>query len=189
MSRFVQLHLLVSYPPSNLNRDDTGRPKSAIVGEVNRLRISSQSLKRAWRTSDMFEQALNGYIGVRTKEMGEQVFSRLLEKGVSEKNAREWAKAIAGRFGKLKSDKKAENNEDLHIEQLAHFSPDELSAIRSLVEKLAETNTAPTEEDLDLLRKLKQAVDIAMFGRMLASSPAHNVEAAEIGRASCRERV
>ena len=178
MSRFVQLHLLVSYPPSNLNRDDTGRPKSAIVGEVNRLRISSQSLKRAWRTSDMFEQALNGYIGVRTKEMGEQVFSRLLEKGVSEKNAREWAKAIAGRFGKLKSDKKAENNEDLHIEQLAHFSPEEQSAIHALVEQLANTNTAPTEEDLELLRKPKQAADIAMFGRMLASSPAYNVEAA-----------
>ena len=46
MSRFYQIHLLVSYPPSNLNRDDTGRPKTAIVGDANRLRISSQSLKR-----------------------------------------------------------------------------------------------------------------------------------------------
>ena len=50
MSRFVQLHVLTSYPPSNLNRDDTGRPKTAEMGNVNRLRISSQSQKRAWRT-------------------------------------------------------------------------------------------------------------------------------------------
>lgn len=50
MSRFVQLHVLTSYPPSNLNRDDTGRPKTALMGDALRLRISSQSQKRAWRT-------------------------------------------------------------------------------------------------------------------------------------------
>ena len=47
MTDFLQLHLLTAYGPSNLNRDDTGRPKSAIFGGVSRLRISSQSLKRA----------------------------------------------------------------------------------------------------------------------------------------------
>lgn len=50
MAEFIQLHMLVSYPPSNLNRDDLGRPKTAIMGGTQRLRISSQSLKRAWRT-------------------------------------------------------------------------------------------------------------------------------------------
>jgi CRISPR system Cascade subunit CasC len=178
MSRFVQLHLLVSYPPSNLNRDDTGRPKTAIVGDANRLRVSSQSLKRAWRTSDVFENVLQGHIGIRTKEMGEKIYRELLEKKVSEKNARDWAKAIAGQFGKLKSDKKTENNQDLHIEQLAHFGPEEQAAIMLLVDKLAASGTAPTEDDLKLLRKPRQAADIAMFGRMLASSPAFNVEAA-----------
>ena len=49
MSKFLQLHLLTAYPPSNLNRDDTGRPKSAMFGGVQRLRVISQSLKRAWR--------------------------------------------------------------------------------------------------------------------------------------------
>ena len=178
MSRFIQLHLLVSYPPSNLNRDDTGRPKTAIVGDANRLRVSSQSLKRAWRTSDVFEKTLQGHIGVRTKEMGEKIYHALLEKKVSEKNAREWAKAIAGQFGKLKSDKKTDNNQDLHIEQLAHFGPEEQAAMMSLVDKLAASGTAPTEDDLKLLRNPRQAADIAMFGRMLASSPAFNVEAA-----------
>ena len=178
MSRFIQLHLLVSYPPANLNRDDTGRPKTAFVGETNRLRISSQSLKRAWRTSAEFEEAMSGHVGVRTKEMGVEIFNELKNKKVNEKKAREWAKMIATQFGKLKSDQNTEKNEDLHIEQLAHFSPEEKVAIAALVESIAKSNTAPSEEQLKLLGKPKQAVDIAMFGRMLAASPAFNVEAA-----------
>ena len=50
MSRFLQLHLLTFHAPSNINRDDTGRPKTAIVGGVERLRLSSQAIKRAIRT-------------------------------------------------------------------------------------------------------------------------------------------
>jgi CRISPR system Cascade subunit CasC len=69
MSRFLQLHLLTFYPPSNLNRDDTGRPKTAIMGGVLRLRISSQSLKRAWRTSDAFRSALDGHLASRTQRL------------------------------------------------------------------------------------------------------------------------
>lgn len=178
MSRFIQLHVLTSYPPSNLNRDDTGSPKTAIVGDCMRLRISSQSLKRAWRTSDIFESSLKGNIGTRTKEMGVTVYDALLAKGTSEKNAREWAKTIAACFGKLKSDKKTDKNEDLHVEQLVHFSPEEEGAIDALVARLAESKTAPAAADLNLLRKDSSAVDIAMFGRMLASSPAFNTEAA-----------
>lgn len=177
MSRFIQLHVLTSYPPSNLNRDDLGRPKSAIVGGVNRLRVSSQSLKRAWRTSELFKSALDGHVGVRTKEMGVKVFEKL--KGVGdEKKAREWAKQIAACFGKLKSDKKTEKNEDLHIEQLAHFGPEEQKAIDDLVATLVAKKREPTSEDLDLLRAPHAAVDIALFGRMLASRPDFNVEAA-----------
>ena len=178
MSRFIQLHVLTSYPPSNLNRDDTGSPKTAIVGDCMRLRISSQSLKRAWRTSDIFESSLKGRIGTRTKEMGVTVYDALLAKGTSEKNARDWAKTIAACFGKLKSDKKTDKNEDLHVEQLVHFSPEEQGAIDALVARLADSKVAPATADLDLLRKESTAVDIAMFGRMLASSPAFNTEAA-----------
>src|SRR5882757_8043243 len=63
MSHFLQLHLLTFYPPSNLNRDDTGRPKTATVGGVPRLRISSQALKRAWRTSPVFAERLHEHRG------------------------------------------------------------------------------------------------------------------------------
>lgn len=178
MSRFVQLHLLTNYPPSNLNRDDTGRPKTALVGDATRLRISSQSQKRAWRTSDIFETSLAGHLGTRTKMMGMELFTSLKNAGVKEKDARSWAKAIAQQFGKLKSDKKTENDEDLQIEQLAHFSPEERAAIDKLVKACAERGNGPTEDELKLLSKPKTAVDIAMFGRMLADSPSHNMEAA-----------
>lgn len=77
-----------------------------MMGGANRLRVSSQSLKRAWRTSDSFQQALTDHVGIRTKEMGVRVHQALIEKGVKDKQAKEWAKAIAGVFGKLKTAKK-----------------------------------------------------------------------------------
>ncbi|MEN9864625.1 MAG: hypothetical protein RL748_215 [Pseudomonadota bacterium] len=178
MSRFIQLHLLTNYPPSNLNRDDTGRPKVALMGGVNRLRISSQSQKRAWRASDVFQTALGGHLGTRTKEQGRLIFEALKQGGIEDKAAREWAKSIAEQFGKLKSDKKTENNEDLQIEQLANFSPDELQAIQQLLAACIARKSAPTTDELKLLRKADSAVDIAMFGRMLADSPEFNMEAA-----------
>ena len=73
MSRFLQLHVLTFYPPANLNRDDTGRPKTAVIGGTTRLRVSSQSLKRAWRTSDVFRTALEGHLASRTQRLGEVV--------------------------------------------------------------------------------------------------------------------
>lgn len=178
MSRFVQLHLLTSYPPSNLNRDDTGRPKTALVGDANRLRISSQSQKRAWRTSEGFEAALAGHLGTRTKLMGKDVFQVLKAGGIDEKNAREWAKLIARQFGKPKSEKEAANDADLEIEQLAHFSPEEKDAITALTATLVARKDKPTDDELKLLGYPRRAVDIAMFGRMLADSAEHNVEAA-----------
>ncbi len=172
MSRFIQLHLLTSYPPANLNRDDLGRPKTAIMGGEQRLRISSQSLKRAWRTSDVFKQALGSHIGERTREMGEEVRNRLINKGVDEKKALLWARKIAERFGKLQA------KDTAAIEQLTHFSPEESTAIKELAEQLAERGSEPNEDELELLRKQHSAIDIALFGRMLASSPQYNMEAA-----------
>ncbi|MBL3527541.1 MAG: type I-E CRISPR-associated protein Cas7/Cse4/CasC [gamma proteobacterium endosymbiont of Lamellibrachia anaximandri] len=186
MSKFIQLHLLTSYPPANLNRDDLGRPKTAMMGGANRLRVSSQSLKRAWRTSDIFRSALTDHLGVRTKEMGRDIYQQLLEKGVKDKAAFSYAQAIAGVFGKLKTLSKKEKVDadenkrqtELEIEQLAHFSPEEQQAITKLIDELANGDDAPSNEQLALLRKQHTAADIALFGRMLASSPAYNTEAA-----------
>ncbi len=171
MSRFLQLHLLTSYPPANLNRDDLGRPKTAVMGGETRLRISSQSLKRAWRTSDVFAQALKGNLGTRTKEKGARVKKALLDAGINEKDATKWAASIAGKFGKLKAN-------EVEIEQLAHFSPEENDAIDALVAALIERKSGPRDDELNLLRHQHSAADIGMFGRMLAADPGYNTDAA-----------
>lgn len=189
MSTFIQLHLLTSFPPANLNRDDMGRPKTAKMGGVDRLRISSQSLKRAWRTSDLFQSAMTGHIGTRTKELGKEVYKSLRVQGINEKDARDWSKKIAGVFGKLKGKDDSVSSEkkefietdklvDLEIEQLAHVSPEEREAVNSLVAILTEQKRAPNDEELKLLRQQNRAIDIALFGRMLASMPRYNIEAA-----------
>lgn len=171
MSQFIQLHLLTSYAPSNLNRDDLGRPKTAKMGGFERLRVSSQSLKRNWRVSDLFEKAMAGNIGIRTKRFGIEVYEALLAEGVKEKSAKDWANSIAAVFGKGKKD-------SLEIEQLAHISPAEQEGALALAKLLAAEDRAPTDSELKLLKSDQTAVDIALFGRMLASSPAFNVEAA-----------
>ncbi|MCK5872777.1 MAG: type I-E CRISPR-associated protein Cas7/Cse4/CasC, partial [Methylococcales bacterium] len=81
----------------------------------------------------------------------------------------------------VKTKKKKEDDETaelLEIEQLVHLSPEEQQLIKTLVTVLATENRAPEAEELKLLRQKPKAVDIALFGRMLASSPAYNVEAA-----------
>lgn len=174
MSEFIQLHLLTSYPPSNVNRDDLGRPKTAYMGGTERLRISSQSLKRSWRTSDIFESALSGHIGVRTKRLGFKIYEKLHSAGIKEKDAKNWAVKIAGVFGKIKKEKKEDT---LFIEQLVHISPKEQEAVLLLAETLVAENREPRKDELDLLCKEKMAIDIALFGRMLADAPQYNVEA------------
>ena len=168
MTQFIQLHFLTSYPPANLNRDDLGNPKTARLGGVERLRVSSQSLKRAWRTSETFQQELAGSIGTRTKRLGVEVFEALKAKGVAEKKAKDWAEEIAKEYGALKKDV------PLEIEQLVHVAPEERKTLDDLVSKLAEEKRGPSKEELASLLHDHTAVDIAMFGRMLASKTEFN---------------
>lgn len=48
---FIDIYALQTVPPSNINRDDTGSPKTAMYGGVRRARVSSQAWKRAMRES------------------------------------------------------------------------------------------------------------------------------------------
>jgi CRISPR system Cascade subunit CasC len=203
MNRFMQLHILTSYPPANLNRDDLGRPKTAMLGGSNRLRVSSQCLKRTWRTSDVFQDSLSGGLGIRTKEMGKFIYSSLTTgKKLSEiietstgspvagikldavdQKTKDKAKKFAGVFGKLKSlptkkeDKEKEPFRDLEIEQLAHFSSEEIQALeKAIADSKGEDD--PQVKEIELLHKQVGAADIAMFGRMLAANPGYNVDAA-----------
>jgi len=178
MSEFIQLHVLTSYPPANLNRDDLGRPKTAVFGGTQRLRVSSQSLKRAWRTSDLFQQELSGFIGTRTRTLGQEIVVReLMERGVKKERAEEVARGVAEVFGKLKKEKGAKQPSH-EIEQLAHFSANELARIRALMDEVAAGEEVDDEAFKKLLDTGHGSPDIALFGRMLAASPAHNVEAA-----------
>ncbi len=178
MTNFIQIHALTVYAPSNLNRDDTGRPKTAKFGGAERLRISSQALKRAIRTSEAFKKRVDGQRGERTQRLGEDIRAHLVTKGLSPEKAIEGARTIAAVFGKIKD---AKDKNPTYIEQLAFVSPQERAAVIALADRLAAGETLPKEpKDLasEVLRRTDTATDVAMFGRMLADNPDFNREAA-----------
>jgi len=231
MTTFLQLHFLTSYPPACLNRDELNRPKTGVMGGVPRLRIASQSLKRAWRTSDVFWEKLTGRIGIRSKELGRKIKMALLngealdelvkveplQKGsdgkLTEKQATEWAWMIVSKFvdKKIKEDDDADKDEEakekgkgkkapksnvnkdtLKSEQIVFYSREEIAAINRLILQLREQCKAPTEKQLSeiIVREAGGTADLALFGRMLASSPDYNVEAAcEVGHAITVHKV
>lgn len=197
MSRFIQIHFLTFYPPSNLNRDDVGRPKTAFMGGVERLRISSQALKRAVRTSDVFESALDGHLASRTQRFAEAIVEpHLLDKGASPEKANEIARKIAAVFGKVAAadtdDKKKGDKTALpsaRTAQLAFIGPEEKKSALDLAEKMLADATIEAKPDL-ILTRADSAVDVAMFGRMLADNPEFNREAAvQVAHAVTTHRV
>ena len=204
MSDFIQLHVLTSYPPANLNRDDLGRPKTAIMGGTQRLRVSSQSLKRAWRTSEVFEKLLSGHVGIRTKDLGNKTYEALIAASIAPDAADQLAKKIAAVFGKVKggdaeADAKPSKTrkkpgasaegateaavakaarEGRQIEQLVHVSNAEWAAIEGLIKKASKGDAISDDEIQAVLGDARSTADIGLFGRMLAANPVHNVEAA-----------
>lgn len=65
---FINFHVLISHSPSCLNRDDMNMQKTAVFGGVNRVRISSQSLKRSMRMSSYYQSQF-GPASTRTREL------------------------------------------------------------------------------------------------------------------------
>ncbi len=199
MKDYLQLHLLTSYPPACLNRDDLNRPKTAVMGGVPRLRISSQSLKRAWRTSDVFLDALTGRTGVRSKELGRKIKAALLsgtslqellkpratevlsDGSITDDQATEWAWQISSVFVDKKAGGKSNVGKDsLKSEQIVFYGCSEIAAINNLIRDLRDKKAAPSTEQLNtvMLNSAINTADLALFGRMLASSPDCNIEAA-----------
>ena len=176
MTRFLQLHFLTVYPPSNPNRDDQGRPKSAHFGNTPRLRLSSQSIKRAVRQSDAFGRALEGQIGTRTQRIGEAIRDELAGQGADPAKLDKIVKDIAAVFGKI--DAEAEKKGAIRIRQLAFISPDEKALAIDLAQKALAGEALPSDLKSAILRRADGAADIAMFGRMLADDPEYNREAA-----------
>ncbi len=181
MTRFVQLHFLTIYPPSNPNRDDMGRPKTAVYGGAPRLRLSSQSLKRAARLSPIMSDAMQGHMGARTRRLGEAVVEYLCERGATDERARAIASKVAEVFGKLDEAAAKKNLHQVRIRQLAFISPEERQAALELAERALKGETLDKEAKArgrHILRTADGAVDLAMFGRMLADAPEFNREAA-----------
>ncbi len=180
MTTFVQFHVLTTYPPSNPNRDDQGRPKQATLGGAPRLRLSSQSVKRALRESPAFQAGLAGHIGTRTKRLGEVIQRELTgREGVTPDQAQAIAVQVAGIFSKLEAPAKGEAQKPLTT-TLAYVSPEEWALARDLANRMLAGENVLKDKDLKrtVLRRADGAVDIAMFGRMLADDPDYNREAA-----------
>lgn len=178
MSTFLQFHLLTTYGPSNPNRDDQGRPKQAMVGGSLRLRMSSQSIKRALRESTFFALDLADHMGTRTKKLYAHLMTFLTEQGTAEKEAAAAAETVAGVFGKLEKVKKGDDG--MVATTLAFISPDEWAFAKDLATKIVAKEDIPKDKDLKkvVLRHADGAVDLAMFGRMLADDADFNRDAA-----------
>lgn len=197
MRAFIEFHLIQNFAPSNLNRDDTGAPKDAIFGGHRRARVSSQCFKRATRLATAEHDLLpEEQRGVRTKRL-----KRLLMERLAERDPEEAAQKIEGALaaaGLSLKDGKTEYLLFLGEKEIAGFAAlvdghwDDLKAIDEDASKKARKSSAPPE----VAKKAKalldggKAVDVALFGRMLADLPEVNRHAAcQVAHAISTHRV
>ncbi|KXK11338.1 MAG: type I-E CRISPR-associated protein Cas7/Cse4/CasC [Fimbriimonadaceae bacterium] len=198
----IEVHIIQNHAPSNLNRDDSGSPKSAMFGGYRRARISSQCLKRCYRTSQTFRAAVDS-IGMHTTSMPDEVLRRVSSDGVNltEVERTNLAKALlavvkkgeggggeggpdsdsttdqAGQVDKAKAGK-----EKLKTAQSVFWRKLEIDA---LVEAVNDWAKGDKKKEFDAKEALKPVglnwtgipVDMALFGRMVTSDLMHNVEA------------
>lgn len=201
MSLFVEFHLIQNFAPSNLNRDDTGAPKDALFGGHRRARVSSQCFKRAIRlAAQEHELVAPEYRGVRTKKLKALLLERLARRDPLEaENKIEVALAAAGL--KLKDDGKTEYLLFLGEAEIAGFANlieqhwDELAGVPAGGEKKGKKE-AKANAPAEVVKKAKalldggKAVDVALFGRMLADMPEVNQDAAcQVAHAISTHRV
>ena len=191
MSLTIDIHALQTLPPSLINRDDTGAPKSAVYGGVPRQRVSSQSWKRAIRK--YFEAHVDAEsVGDRSKRIPEKIARKVEEHdGWDAERARA---AVADLFKsagittevdskKLKALKESGEATDEEIEAaqypqtkyLLFLSPHQIDrAAKAIVE--ADGEKIKKKEAQKIL-DTEHSVDMALFGRMVADDAAFNVDA------------
>lgn len=197
---FIELHLIQSFAPANLNRDDTGMPKDTEFGGHRRARISSQCIKRAMRLHPVFAQTTQAGVGERTKWMVRLLTPPLVTAGKPQDEAEAVAATFAGAYaGKMDGKKPDKTSVLLYLSrgeidaiagQLLADWPAALAAAQA--DKKA---TPPWMADLvkGIIRETKDrtdAPDIALFGRMLADKPELNIDAAcQVAHAISTHRV
>ena len=178
MSTYVDIHIIQSLPPSCVNRDDSGSPKSAVYGGVRRLRVSSQSWKRATRL--YFNDILDAKdVGVRTKRVVEVLAERITE------DAPELADAAAELAEKVFAAAKIKlapprGKKDAPQESgyLLFLSTSQIERLAGLAIASARGGGALDAKTVKKIFKEAHAVDIALFGRMVADDTDLNVDAA-----------
>lgn len=189
----IDLHVLQSVPPSNLNRDDTGTPKTAFYGGVRRARVSSQAWKRATRKS--FHDLLDpSELGVRTKRVAELLADRIRRLDGSIEQAEAWSLAAETvqnatgskievpkrRGGAKDGDEPAAAPESKYLMFLSARQLDGLAELA--VEGRGDIKTFFKDKDNKARAKqianTRHSVDIALFGRMVADGADINVDAA-----------
>ena len=177
---YVDIHVLQTVPSSNINRDDTGAPKTAIYGGATRSRVSSQSWKKAVRDKFKEDRKRHDWLaGFRTKRSATLLAKELMKKdpSLSFDDAREKAKKVLSDMG-LKFDKAKKNDKnkdkDYETKVLLFFSPGQLEKLAAYV---LENDNFDKKEVKKILNDT-QSLDLALFGRMVADDPELNVEAA-----------
>lgn len=173
---YIDVHVLQDVPPANLNRDDTGSPKSARYGGVDRLRVSSQAWKRATRL-DFGRHMPKSALGQRTRRVRESIIHSLTDGGVPAEVAEAYtAKALVELKLKANAKKEEENS------YLLFFSLPQLAEMTAQVK--AREDLWGSIDDLYSAVNLKEilgrghSLDVALFGRMVADLPDLNVDAA-----------
>lgn len=184
----IQIHMLQNYAPSNLNRDDTGAPKTAMFGGHRRGRISSQCIKRSIRTSPAFAErfSADNLLAVRTKRLPMLVDSALREMEV-ENDVREDIVERIPEIGRKasKSGPSVASQNIGETRQLIFVGSEEARKLaRALHKMYKETGPSRWKElSIDVITKaiepaLPMSVDIAMFGRMTTTTAFQDVSAA-----------
>ena len=166
--RHLELHILQSVPVACLNRDDFGSPKTALFGNAQRARVSSQCWKRAVREL-MQEEAPALFGGQRTRLILDPLCRILHEQhGLAEEAARKGAEDLGAAVSKL-------DTPPVRVKTLFFTSPLELEALAAAY--VASGNAKKAVKEL-AKHPLKDAADIALFGRMVASDHSLTLEGA-----------
>lgn len=177
----IEVHMLKHYPASNLNRDETGAPKTCFFGGVQRGRISSQCLKRAWRTSPLFDTLESK--GWRSRSLADLVGEELTDlPAEAVAYAKKLVTGIANKDGKM-------NDKDDTTGQIIFFSPEDVralaQAVRGAWQEAGDVKAFQKLKADSVINGIKKqaedraiTLDIALFGRMVTSAAFVNVEAA-----------
>ncbi len=162
---FLNIHVLISHSPSCLNRDDMNMQKSAIFGGVRRVRISSQSLKRAMRKSAYYAEHL-GVPSDRTRDLArlKNKYSQALKGQFSPEMVAKTIALVVGKPEEVEAEEaeKEDSKKDKKV-AVAPWSVPEIARLCQVIQD-AETQglTALTaKETQDCEKKAKKAVDKA----------------------------